>query len=576
LAGFLLVCTRRPTSRRYPPEAIRRAAALAPDNLVEPEIRLWRHQGYTLAVSNPTPDMAEHEEAVRLGYSFAARWWVVGENEPDGSYAIARSNERRVELLSDALASRTVWYVITPKAFLASTSQRSLVALLGDFRFDPQALTWMITSGHLGPEASWDRRLQRLPPATRLVLDRQTWTPRTFTTRPPFQADEQLSEASHVERLLEAVMEACCLLEVPIEHWVLPLSGGLDSRTLLLALLATGKRPQTMTWGASAALQGGMNDAFVARRLAERLGVAHRFYATDHSAEPLARRLRRFAQASEGRVEDFAGYWDGLALWRGLADEGVTGIIRGDEPGWGYKASYVSEVDVRRVTGARLLCDFPASQSIHRLDLAPQSWPESLRRRRQESLMVYRDRLYEEFHVPTVLAALTSIKSPYVEVVNPLQSRAPLAAAHALPDSLRSDRQALRRVVASLSPPIPLARADATVDREAYLGSPELREEFEETFASPEAESLFARAVLDDWTSPEATAGTSGLRRRLRGVARNQGVQVAHRLGLAQPVRASRRQLSFRAYLAVRTVMMLSNDAVLLREAQTRAVAAQG
>ena len=110
MAGFLLVCTRSSTSRHYPRAAVRKAAAIAPDNLAAPEIRLWHDEGYTLAVANPTTDMAEHEEAVRLGCSSAARWWVVGEGEPDGSYAIARGDERRVELLKryHGLAHRLV------------------------------------------------------------------------------------------------------------------------------------------------------------------------------------------------------------------------------------------------------------------------------------------------------------------------------------------------------------------------------------------------------------------------------------------------------------------------------------
>lgn len=93
-----------------------------------------------------------------------------------------------------------------------------------------------------------------------------------------------------------------------------------------------------------------MNDALVAGRLAARLDVPHRFYATDCSAEPVARRLRRFAQASEGRIEDFAGYWDGLVLWRALTDEGVSGIIRGDEPGWGNSSRSI--VSIRPAAGS--------------------------------------------------------------------------------------------------------------------------------------------------------------------------------------------------------------------------------
>ena len=105
-------------------------------------------------------------------------WWQTGSPAPDGTYALLRYDEATIELLSDviALARSGMWS--TDEAFLASTSQRALVALLGDFQLSRPAVSWMLSSGALGPEASWDARLSRLPGCSRLAFDRTTWRAR--------------------------------------------------------------------------------------------------------------------------------------------------------------------------------------------------------------------------------------------------------------------------------------------------------------------------------------------------------------------------------------------------------------
>ncbi|HJW75750.1 MAG TPA: hypothetical protein VJ787_08805, partial [Thermoleophilia bacterium] len=73
-----------------------------------------------------------------------------GSGAPDGSFVIVRDGRRFLELVSDIVGSRTLWYVLTDQAFLASTSQRALVALLGDFALSRVAVAWMLSSGSLG------------------------------------------------------------------------------------------------------------------------------------------------------------------------------------------------------------------------------------------------------------------------------------------------------------------------------------------------------------------------------------------------------------------------------------------
>ena len=62
-----------------------------------------------------------------------------GSAPPDGSYALIRCSADEIELVADIAASRAVWYYHDDDVFLASSSQRALVALLGDFELEPAA-----------------------------------------------------------------------------------------------------------------------------------------------------------------------------------------------------------------------------------------------------------------------------------------------------------------------------------------------------------------------------------------------------------------------------------------------------
>ena len=147
--------------------------------------------------------------------------------------------------------------------------------------------------------------------------------------------------------------------------------------------------------------------------------------------------IDRFLVAGEGRTDQIAGYLDGLAIWKRFFEAGVSGVIRGDEPGWGYGTVH-SDTYVRRRAHLDIVPDYPQNHLIRRLGLAPQALPDWALRRPDESLMGYRDRLYEGFSFPMYLAPLSDVKCAYVELVNPLQTDRVVRVARELPEALRS------------------------------------------------------------------------------------------------------------------------------------------
>ena len=255
----------------------------------------------------------------------------------------------------------------------------------------------------------------------------------------------------HLQRWRDAILETCAELGVSLDTWLLPLSGGLDSRVLLAALIAADRRPRCVTWGLRRSLDDPENDAVVARRLAEHYRLDHRFLATDMDDTPARVVIDRFLAAGEGRTDQIAGYLDGLRVWKTLYEDGVSGIIRGDEPAWGYTTIYTNADVTRRGDGGAVVADYPQGHLIRQLGLAPQSLPAWMARGDGETLQHYASRLWERHGFQAHLAPLNDVKAAYVEIVNPFICDRVMTVARALPETLRSQRRGFKAVAAGLA-----------------------------------------------------------------------------------------------------------------------------
>ncbi len=569
MAKFLLVCTRN--GAPLPEARIRKAcASIVPDNIrpKPPDVR--KRSQLALAIVSPTASLRVHGTSLCLGQMFGPSdaWWVPESAVPDGSFALVRSDDMRVEIATDAVASRTVFYAVTDGVFVASTSQRAIVAVLGGFRLNARAASWMLSSGALGPGNSWDERVRRLEADERVVLDRATWRV-TSRRRPVVFEAQPFADEEHAARLKEAVLSVMDRLEVTEGGWRLPLSGGYDSR-LILTCLSRRHRVPCITWGVRSALNDPQNDAYIARMLARHMGVPHDHFPMDVSREPAEVLFERFLIAGEGCVEHISGYVDGFDVWRRLHDGSISGVIRGDE-GFGWKPVAL-EADVRRVVGATMLRDFYSADLIRTLGLAEQTWPAELQRARGESIETWRDRLYHAFRIPVILASLTDLKTPYVEIVNPYVSRRVLEVVRALPDSLRSDKKLFRRLVESLCPPIPFATRSAIprfgllVQQRAFLSIAR-----REVLAAKDEESLPAPFVdhllsILPRSQPEGTvpADARAPRKSAKGYAFAAFLKLP--LGVRSVMRSIRRRppspsvLAFRSAIVSRMARMLARD----------------
>lgn len=567
MSKLIYLCSRTGEDLPYSSYDLERVLArLAPDNLAPRPPRILEGAGTLIGIFNPADALPIRGESVCLGALFGYRddWWRPGAEVPDGSYALFRGDGETLELASDIVGSRTIWYAQTDRLFIAATSQRAIVCFLRSFEPNEAAYPWMLSSGTLGPGLSWDRRIRCLGPDSRLRLDRRSWEIRN-EQRPAVFSPQDLSRGEHERRLREALEATFAHLELDSARWVLPLSGGYDSRAIL-QMLPTRQGLKAVTWGLRSALEDKESDAWVARELARHFGLAHEYLETDLSDEAVETILERFLTAGEGRTDHISGYMDGFAIWKRLHESGCQGILRGDEA-FGCRAVR-SDRQVYRNMGLTILSDF-GDVDAAALGYAPgsQRRPAALERRPAETREAWRDRVNAEFENPVIFAALSDLKLGYVEIIQPLLSRRVVETVRTLPAALRTDKALFRAIVNQNGPGIRFAKHPAIEGRGDILRGPAMAGAIGARLRDASAGSgrlaVLSRHALGlmEKGQPRKPRDDRALpARMLRWVKRKSGLEK-DRDPVMDPY-----HLGFRAYIILRMDEMLRGDATALKE----------
>jgi len=562
MARLMYVCVRDPTRAAAIADDVGRILrAIQPDNLPDVFPRVVASGGLVAGVSDGNALVHARGWGLAAGHLVdAGAWERPRSGRPDGAYALFRADETVVETVSDALASRTVWYALTDRLFVASTSQRAIVALLGTFEVNHDAVPWMLSAGTLGPGQSWDRRIRTVAGATCVTLDRASWTI-SERSEPVCFAPGTATDDEYERRMYGLLKRVVGAADVADRQWAIALSGGIDCRTIL-CLLPERTNLRAITWGLRASRDEPGNDAYIARLLAQHFGLAHEYFETDLRQEPVDQVFRRFLVNSEGRIDHISGYMDGFALWRRMVDAGVRGVLRGDEAFGRQTVHTVDDVQAYVPQWSH----FPGLKPLQSFGLEPQSIPEELGQRPGESLATWRDRLQHVYRVPCILGALNDVKLPYVEISSPLISGSVVEAFRELPDWLRTDKLLLRRIAQSVSPDIPFATAAAIQPAADILKSPQvvelLRDSLSSSDLAPVIPAEFAAYALSGVVQTRAMPRATG-RRRLRATARALMPSWAARLRThVTPARApDHNRLALRTFLVSRIARMYAEDA---------------
>ncbi len=467
MAKALYICARNTLSVTTRNRILAICDALAPDNIVPEPPQIHYDHRSAFAVINPNDLVQQQANSLLLGMVFgdSTQWAQPNTPLPDGCYALFRQDPDFFEIVSDPSGSRTIWYYIDDEQFVASTSQQAIIMYLGSFEFNHQVIPWILSTTGLGPDQSWDRRINLVRADSSIVLDKRSWTTRQRSNPIEFRPRQQ-SDQAHREDVLQALRTAFDTIDLDLSKWMVSLSGGYDSRSLLAIFDSMGLDMDglgAVTWGTRAALDREDSDAVVARQIADHYGIDHHYFILDESTKPAEEIIDRFFRCGEGRVDHLAGYLDGFDLWRTLYEQDITGLLRGDE-GFGLKVTAVSSpLTVRRSVKLAMCKDFSNLRDYEQFGIPHQALPPHLQRQIGETLSTWRDRLFHMYKLPIIVAALSDLKSPYLDQISPLLSRTILEVMRQLPDHLRDEKILFRQVVDSMGPDLPIARRTASL-----------------------------------------------------------------------------------------------------------------
>ena len=565
---------------------------MRPDNLRAGAPYVHTEPGLCLGVLNPSQVVPTAAASVLLGHVVgdAGDWHVPGSPAPDGAYALFRGDAGAVEGVADAVASRTVWWLLADDLFVVSTSQRAIATVAGSFELDGRAVAWMLSAGLMPPDCAWDRRVCSLRGGERVHLDRHAWMVSTSRHEVEFTPARRPGDgAEMMQRVTQAFADTFAGSEFDTASWILPLSGGHDSRGILLSQ-PDPQAMQCVTWGMRRSLDDPVSDAAVATELARLVGAPQRFVALDDDPPPAESLVERFLVNTEGRIDRLAGYADGFRLWADMAADGWGGVIRGDNPFCEESAELCRPQ--RRTRDARLPDDGwqrdPGSTSLLRhwgmlrlqdyedlapavaAELGPQLWPERLWRREDEDSAVWRDRLYLELNTSD-LAALTDAKAAYVEVANPVLSRAFAGCALAFMGMHPSQRAYYHKVVEAKGPPLRFAIRWSIASQAEIVGRPDMVTLMRDVLTDRDTHGVLPAGLLDEVvqhlsvTLPKKRQGAGS--RALRSARRRlPGLVGATVMGAEDRTLMDYNVLGFRCLLAVRMCALLAADAAVARD----------
>ncbi|MGY6521479.1 MAG: asparagine synthase-related protein [Mongoliitalea sp.] len=443
---------------------------ISPDNISPEEPIIETRNHVSFGILNPKPNIRIIDTSFFLGLVSTKypNWNIVGSGFPDGSFAIFRSNEQETEIISDASGSRTLWYYFDEDLLIASTSQFAIIKYLGNFQINENVIPWMLTTGTLGPDYSWDKRINKLPQDSCLKLSVEFW--KIDLEKNEICFNEEVNTINFFENELDnTIKESILSLDIDLSKWVVPLSGGFDSRGILFYLNKLKKEKiNTITWGLPSSFAEEKSDATIAKRLAEKLHTNHVFFPSEISEEPIDVVIKRFILNGEGRIDHISGYLDGFKLWKELHDLNFTGTIRGDQNfGW---VNVPSEKEIVNLSGIELIEDFSnLDYQDFKIPISKQQLPEYLNKKQNETLSQWKDRLIIEFRLQSLKSALSDLKLGYLEQITPLLNKSILSLTFKHPDPYREEKKLWKNLIYKFDVDIPPSKYDAIANLDDIL-----------------------------------------------------------------------------------------------------------
>ena len=238
---------------------------------------------------------------------------------PDGWFAAAIWDPRsaRLSLLTDRVGARPIYRAALGASVLAAGELKALVAAGLEPRLDHRAAAELLAYEFVLGEHALLEGVTRVAPASTVSIGpggavhaRRRWRYRLE----PAEDGDDAQLLGELARLLEDAVEA--RLD---DATAVALSGGLDSRSIVAALLTLGRAPTAVSYGAP-----GSEDLRLATEVAARAGLRH--LPLPFEAGYLAHGAAEVVWLAEGQVRCFHAHQ--LAL-QGLRELGVRSVLIG-------------------------------------------------------------------------------------------------------------------------------------------------------------------------------------------------------------------------------------------------------
>jgi hypothetical protein len=429
-------------------------------------------------------------------------WRSIPRENLNGSFAIIRQCHDFVEAITDFTGTKTLWYFIGEEFFGISNSQRMLNTAIGEFKFNDIAIPWVLSSGNLGPELSWHSSIQRLANNSVLRINKKNHSFQILDNLSiKIDSKDQLTTDSDVTKaILHDYDQVHQKISIDLKKWLLPLSGGYDSRAIALFFKRNNNSTnlKTVTWGEGDSINEEGTDAYTARHLAEKLDLSHKYYITDLSNDSFNASVvaDRFIRFGEGRIDHIAGYLDGFKMWKDFYDDGVQGIFRGDKAFY-EEHSFYSPYYVRAKMGFGLTTDYTNFSTVYDSNFPAQKLPEKLRRVKSESMYAFTEKAYYNFRLPSVLSALNDLKLPYVDVFSPLLCRENILLRSRIIKEYSMTKN-YRQLLEGLSQGIPIANKESIINRETIMQHPDFLKLYYEALDSEIITKLIPVEIIDN------------------------------------------------------------------------------
>ncbi|MEU5085248.1 asparagine synthase-related protein [Streptomyces sp. NPDC021356] len=222
-------------------------------------------------VAGPDGVRAEGDEEVRLGHVLRGDPLADGP-PPEGVFAAWSWDGERLRARNDRYGMHPLYYRADGARLALSPDPLALLGPGESAALDHDALAVFVRLGFFLGEDTPFAAVRALPPAATLTWSRAGLRLRSAAPAPAGPA--AMSRAEAVDGFVD-LFRAAVARRLPHRPYALPLSGGRDSRHILLELCRQGAAPRLCVSGAKFPPDPGA-DAEVAAALAARLGLAHR------------------------------------------------------------------------------------------------------------------------------------------------------------------------------------------------------------------------------------------------------------------------------------------------------------